>query len=175
VIVSVIVLFVAGDADDPDSSTSTSINWLEVGLGVLFLVMAVRAWRSRPKHGEETEMPKWLATVDAFSPAKSLGLGVGLSAVNPKNLALTAAACASIAQAGLSSGENVAAVAVFVVIASVTVVGPVVFYLLATDRATGPLASLKEFMSRHNAAITMVILLVLGAKLLGQGLGGVAT
>jgi threonine/homoserine/homoserine lactone efflux protein len=175
VIVSVIVLFVAGDADDPDSTTSTSINWLEVGLGVLFLAMAVRGWRSRPKHGEEIEMPKWLATVDAFTPAKSLGLGVGLSAVNPKNLALTAAACASIAQTGLSGGESAAAVAVFVVIASVTVVGPVVFYLLATDRAAGPLASLKEFMSRHNAAITMVILLVLGAKLLGQGLGGVAT
>ena len=63
----------------------------------------------------------------------------------------------------------------FVVIASATVAGPVVFYLLATDRAAGPLASLKEFMSRHNAVIMMVVLLVLGAKLLGQGLGGVAT
>jgi hypothetical protein len=61
------------------------------------------------------------------------------------------------------------------VIASATVVGPVVFYLLATDRAAGPLASLKDFMARHNAVIMIVVLLVLGAKLLGQGLGGVAT
>ena len=175
VIVSVIVLLVAGDADNPDSTTSTSINWLQVGLGVLFLAMAGREWRSRPKHGEETEMPKWLATVDAFTPAKSLGLGAGLSAINPKNLALTAAAAASVAQAGLSGSESVAAVAVFVVIASATVAGPVLFYLLATDRAAGPLASLKEFMSRHNAVIMIVVLLILGAKLLGQGLGGVAT
>jgi hypothetical protein len=77
-------------------------------------------------------------------------------------------------KAGLSGSESVAAVAVFVVIASATVAGPVVFYLLATDRAVGPLASLEEFMSRHNAVIMMVVLLILGAKLLGQGLGGVA-
>jgi threonine/homoserine/homoserine lactone efflux protein len=175
VIVSVIVLLVAGDADQPDSTTSTSISWLQVGLGVVFLAMAGREWRSRPRDGEETEMPRWLATVDAFTPAKSLGLGVGLSAINPKNLALTAAAAASIAQAGLSGGETVVPVAGFVVIASATVAGPVVFYLLAADRAAGPLASLQEFMSRHNTVIMIVVLLILGAKLLGQGLGGVAS
>ena len=175
VLVSVVVLLVTGDADQPDSTTSTSINWLDVGLGVVFLAMAGREWRSRPKHGEEIEMPKWLATVDAFTPVKSFGLGAGLSAINPKNLALTAAAVASIAQAGLSGSESVVAVAVFVVIASASVAGPVLFYLLATDRAAGPLASLKAFMSRNNAVIMIVILLILGAKLLGQGLGGVAT
>jgi threonine/homoserine/homoserine lactone efflux protein len=175
VIVSVIVLLIAGDADDPDSTTSTSINWLLVSLGVVFLAMAAREWRSRPKHDEQPELPTWLAAVDAFTPAKSFGLGVGLSAINPKNLALTAAATASIAQAGLSGGETVAAVAVFVVIASATVAGPVVLYLFATDRAAGPLASLQEFMSRHNTVIMIVVLLILGAKLLGQGLGGVAT
>jgi threonine/homoserine/homoserine lactone efflux protein len=175
VIVSVIVLLVTGDADQPNSTASTSINWLEVGLGVVFLAMAGREWRSRPKHGEENEMPKWLRTVDSLTPAKSLGLGVGLSAINPKNLALTVAAVASIAQAGLSGSESALAVAVFVVIASASVAGPVLFYLLATDRAVGPLASLKTFMSRHNAVIVIVVLLILGAKLLGQGLGGVAT
>src|SRR5262245_6324619 len=108
VIVSVIVVLVAGDADNPHSATSTSINWLQVGVGVLFLVMAGREWWSRPKHGEETELPKWLASIDAFSPAKSLALGAGLSAINPKNLALTAAAGASVAHAGLSGIESVA-------------------------------------------------------------------
>jgi len=46
----------------------------------------------------------------------------------------------------------------------------VVFYLLAGDRATRPLAVVKQFMAENNAVIMMVILLLLGAKLLGDGL-----
>jgi threonine/homoserine/homoserine lactone efflux protein len=175
VVVSVIVLVIAGGADDPDSGTATGVNWLQVGLGALLLVMAGRQWRKRPKRGEEPKMPEWMATVDSFTPVKSLALGVLLSGVNPKNLVLTAAAAASIAQAGLDSGEDAIAVAVFVAIGSVTVVGAVLFAIVAPDKAVGPLATMKEFMADHNAVIMMVILLILGAKLLGQGLGAVTT
>lgn len=54
-------------------------------------------------------------------------------------------------------------------IGSLTVVGSVLYYLIDADRAAGPLAGLKEFMLRHNAVIMMVLLLVLGAKILGDG------
>jgi threonine/homoserine/homoserine lactone efflux protein len=173
VIVSTIVLVVAGGADDADSASATGVNWVQVAIGALFLVMAARQWRSRPHAGEEPEMPKWMATVDSFTPVRSFGFGALLSGVNPKNLALTAAAAASIAQAGLSGGDS--AVAVFVIIGSLTVAGPVIFYLAATDKATGTLASAKEFLSDHNAVIMMVVLLVLGAKILGQGLGALGS
>ena len=175
IIVNVVVLVVLGDASDPDSAAATGTNWGQVAIGVLFLALAGRQWRGRPKPGEQPEMPKWMATIDTFTPAKSLALGVALSAVNPKNLALTLAAAASIAQAGLSGGQSAVAVAVFVVLASLTVAGPVVFYLVASERAAGPLGTVKEFLSDHNAVIMMVVLLVLGAKLLGEGLGGVST
>ena len=79
----------------------------------------------------------------------------------------------SIAKAGLSSGDSAIAVAVFVVIGSLTVAVPVLFYVVATAKAVGPLATIKEFMSDHNAVIMMVVLLVLGAKILGQGFAGV--
>jgi hypothetical protein len=175
VIVSVIVLVVAGGADDPDSTAATGVNWFQVAVGVLFLVLAAGQWRKRPREGQEPEMPKWMAMVDTFTAFKSLGLGALLSGLNPKNLALTAAGAASIAQAGLSGSQSATAVGVFVVIASVTVVGPVVFYLFATDAAAKPLASIKEFMSDHNAVIMMIVLLILGAKLLGQGLGALGS
>jgi hypothetical protein len=61
---------------------------------------------------------------------------------------------------------------VFVIIGSITVAGPVLFYLLAGDRAAGPLADIKQFMSDHNAVIMMILLLVLGMKLLGTGIAG---
>jgi threonine/homoserine/homoserine lactone efflux protein len=173
VIVSVAVLTLASGADDADSATATGVNWGTLLLGLLFLVMAAMQWRKRPKPGEDAEMPKWMAAIDSFGAGKSLGFGVVLSGINPKNLALTAAAAASIAKAGLSGTDSAIAVAVFVVIASITVAGPVLFYFIASDKADGPLASIKEFMSAHNAVIMMVVLLVLGAKLIGSGLAGV--
>ena len=174
VVVSVIVLFVASDAGDPNGGTSDGVNWVKVAIGVLFLALALKQWRGRPRHGEAAEMPKWMDTIDRFTAIKSTGLGVVLSALNPKNLALTLAAAASIAQANLDTGDTTIAVAVFVVIASVSVLGPVLFYVLAPQTAAKPLDAIKVFMSEHNAVIMFVLFLVLGAKILGDGLGGIS-
>ena len=123
VVVSVVVVVVADGAHDPDSTSADTVNWGTLGLGVLFLVMAMREWRKRPRHGEAATMPKWMQTIDTIPPGKALVLGAALSGLNPKNLALTLAASASIAQAGLSDVDTAIAIAVFVVIASVSVVG----------------------------------------------------
>src|SRR5262245_39332863 len=141
-VVSVIVVLVAGDSDNPDSGASTAVNWVKVIIGVLFLVLAVAQWRKRPRPGVEPQVPKWMAMIDRFNAGKSLGLGALLSAGNPKNLALTLAAAATIAQAGLDGGETTVAIMVFVVIGSITVVGPVLFYLFAPTKAATSLESI---------------------------------
>ena len=173
IIVSVIVLLLASDSDDTDSGSSTAVDVIKLLFGVLFLLMAFKQWQARPKAGVEPEMPKWMAAIDRFTAGKSLGLGLVLSGVNPKNLALTLAAAASIAQAGLSGGESAIAVAIFVIIGSLTVAGPVIYYLLASNSA-GVLGSIKQFMTEHNAVIMFVLLLVLGAKLIGNGIAGLS-
>jgi threonine/homoserine/homoserine lactone efflux protein len=175
VVVSVIVLLVASGASNRDGATSTALNAIKLALGAVFLFLAAAQWQKRPKKGEEPSMPKWMETIDGFTPAKSLAFGAALSAANPKNLALTIAAAGSIAQAGLGVGQDTVAVAVFVVLGSLTVAGPVVFYMLAATKAEGPLGTIKEFMSDHNAVIMFVVLLVLGAKLLGDGIAGLSS
>lgn len=174
VIVSVIVVLVASGADDSDSGTSDAVDILKLLIGALFLVMAYRQWHNRPRAGIEPEMPKWMQAVDQITAGRSLVLGAALSGVNPKNLALTLAAAASIAQAGLDGGGTAVSIAVFVVIGSLTVAGPVVFYMLASEKAVGPLGSIKQFMAEHNAVIMMIVLLILGAKVLGQGIAGLS-
>jgi threonine/homoserine/homoserine lactone efflux protein len=174
VVVSVIVVLVASGADDSDSGTSDAVDVVKILIGALFVLMAFGQWRQRPQPGEEPKMPKWMAAIDRFTPGKSFGLGAVLSGANPKNLALTLAAAATIAQAGLDGGGTTVAIAVFVIIASITVAGPVLFYMFASDKAAGPLASIKEFMTDHNAVIMMIVLLVLGAKVLGQGIAGLS-
>ena len=51
------------------------------------------------------------------------------------------------------------------------VAGSVVFFLVAPAAAARPLDSLKEFMTANNSVIMMVILLIFGVKLLGEGMG----
>jgi threonine/homoserine/homoserine lactone efflux protein len=170
-VVSVVVVVLAGNASDPDSDTATGVNWLQVAIGVLFLAMAAKQWRKRPREGEPPEMPAWVASLDSLTPGRGLVLGAALSGANPKNLALTAAAAAAIAQAGLDGADTALAIAVFVVLGSVTVAGAVLFYLVDAERAAGPLDSIRQFMAEHNNVIMMVILIVLGAKILGDGLG----
>jgi hypothetical protein len=94
----------ASGSDDADSASST-VHWIKVLIGVLFLVTALPQWRKRPRAGFGPEMPKWMAAIDRFTAVRSLGLGALLSGVNPKNLALTFSASATIAQAGLSGGR----------------------------------------------------------------------
>jgi len=169
--VAAVVLVLTSSADT-SSTASDGVNWVKVAIGILFFVLAGKQWKGRPAKGEVAEMPGWMQAIDEVEPGKAFVLGAALSGLNPKNLALTLAATATISQAGLSTADSVVAVLIFVLIASVTVVGSVLFYLVAEDKARAPLAEIKEFMTEHNAVIMMVILVILGAKLLGQGFGG---
>jgi threonine/homoserine/homoserine lactone efflux protein len=168
--VSVIVVLVLGGGSD---AQDTGVNWLKVALGAMFLVMAAKQWQKRPKAGEDPPMPGWMAGISAAPPLRAAVLGAALSGANPKNVALTLAASASIAEAGLDPADTAIAIGVFVVLGSLTVAGAVLFYLVDADRAARPLAAVQQFMSANNAVIMMVVLLLLGAKLLGDGLAGV--
>jgi threonine/homoserine/homoserine lactone efflux protein len=170
--VSVAVVLLVGAGSDPGGDDG-GLDGLKVAVGILFLAMAARQWAKRPGPGEEPAMPKWMATVDSATPARATLLGAALSGANPKNLALTLTAAASIAEAGLGTGDTAIAVAAFVAIGSVTVVGAVLFQLVGRDRAARPLAAVRRFMSDNNAVIMMVVLLLLGAKLLGDGIAGI--
>ena len=168
-VVSIVVVLVLGNGAD-SSSDEAGLNWLKIAIGILFLAMAAKQWTKRPRPGEEPETPSWMATVDTATPTRAALLGAALSGANPKNLALTLAASASIAEAGLDDADTAVAVLVFIAIGSVTVAGSVLFYLIDAQRAARPLAAIKQFMADNNAVIMMVVLLLLGAKLLGDGL-----
>ena len=75
-------------------------------------------------------MPKWMSALDKFNALKSAGIAFLFSGINPKNLILTAAATITIASSGLSAGEEGAALAVYILIASITVAAPVLTYLV---------------------------------------------
>lgn len=172
-LLSTVVVLVLGSGVDAD--TEAGIEWFKVAVGIAFLLMAAKQWRKRPRAGQDAEMPGWMDSIASITPSRAAMLGAGLSAANPKNLALTLAASASISEAGLEPADTALAIVVYVALGSITVAGSVLLYLSSPKRAARPLAAVGQFMATNNATIMMVILLLLGAKLLGDGLGGVAS
>ena len=103
-----------------------------------------------------------------------LGVALLLSAVNPKNLGLTIAAAASISASGLGSGDEIVVLLVFVLIASIGVAAPVLLNLVLGSKAEHTLTEMKEWLVANNATVMAVLFIVLGAKLLGDGISIVA-
>jgi hypothetical protein len=175
-VVGAIMLAIAsGNAATSSGGPATWASVLKLILGVLFLLLAAKQWRGRPAAGEEAAMPKWMQAIDQFTTGRSLGFGAVLSGVNPKNLALTIAAATAIAQTDISSGQEVGALAVFIVVGSLTILAPLAIYLTMGAKAKDILDGLKTWMAAHNAAIMTVLLVVLGAKLIGDAIAGLSS
>ncbi|RJP35450.1 MAG: GAP family protein [Actinobacteria bacterium] len=173
--VGVIALLLGNTADIGTSSgPARGAAAIRLALGLLLLFGAFRQWRKRPGEGEEPQMPKWMAGIDAFNAVKSCGLAALLSGVNPKNLALVLAAAMTISQAGLNGAQPWIVLLVFVVIASLSVAIPVLTYVLAGEKAESTLTSWKTWLTANNAVVMAVLFLVFGFLLIGKGIGGLS-
>ena len=170
----VVLSLAGGRAEDDGDGPATWVSLVNLVFGMLFVVVAARTWLGRPRGGDEAEMPKWMQAIDTFKAGKSFAAGIVLSGLNPKNLALTIAAAATIAGAGISTGEEIGTLAVFILLGSVSILAPLGIYFAMGSRAVTVLGALKTWMAAHNAAIMTVLLLVLGAKLIGDAIAGLS-
>jgi threonine/homoserine/homoserine lactone efflux protein len=172
-IVGAIVLSVSSGAGaSEDGAPATWLSMLKLALGVLLLAVAVKQWRGRPRDPTGVKTPKWMDALDTFTPGKAVGTGGLLSGLNPKNTLLAVAGAAAIAGTGIDTGEQAVAYAIFVLIATIGVGTPVVLALAMGDRSARLLDEIKDWMAANNAVIMAVLLLVLGVKLIGDGIGG---
>jgi threonine/homoserine/homoserine lactone efflux protein len=165
------ILLVAGQADASDGGEpATWVGVLKLMLGLGLLALAVKQWRGRPADSEAAELPNWMQKIDGFAPGRALALAVALAAINPKNLLLIVGAATTISHAGLEAGEQAVALSVFILVASLGIGAPVAIYFALGEKSASLLGGLKDWMAHNNAAIMTVLLLVLGAKLLGDGI-----
>jgi threonine/homoserine/homoserine lactone efflux protein len=171
----VLLALANGNSQADDGGPETWVSIVKLALGVLFVLVAARTWHTRPRAGREAAMPKWMQAIDTFTAGKSLGFGAILSGVNPKNLALTIAAATAIAQTGSSGGEAAVALAVFILVGSLSIIAPVGISFAMGAKGAVVLEEIKQWMAAHNAAIMTVLLLVLGVKLIGDAIGGLGS
>jgi heme/copper-type cytochrome/quinol oxidase subunit 4 len=172
VVGSVVLMLANAGKVSAGGTPSTFANLIKLLFGLLFLFLAYRNWQKRPKAGEEAKMPAWMDSLDSFTSGKSFGMAALLAGVNPKNLGLTLAAALTISQGGLSGSQSWIALIVFVVLASISVAAPVLYYLIAGSSAEKTLTGWKVWLTANNGTVMFVLFLILGAKLVGNGLGG---
>jgi Protein of unknown function (DUF2910). len=166
--IAIVVLAIGLEPSSDGESTIAGL--VKIAIGALFLVLAAKQWTSRPQPGDEPELPAWMAAIDDLGALKALALGLVLTVPNPKNLGLTVAASLSVSQSDLARGEQVITVAVFVLIASVTILVPVIGNLVAGARAEPVLTRMKEWLMANNNTVMTVLFLVLGVKVIGDGI-----
>lgn len=174
--IGAVVLALAGIVDaNNGEGPATWVNVLLLVLGLALLALAVKQWRDRPRRDEEATMPRWMRTMDDFTIVKAAGAGFALTALNPKNVMLTAAAAAEIAEVGLPTAREVAVLVLFVVLASAGVITPLVVSMALGERSRELLDGVRGWMARYNAVIMTVLLLLIGVKLIGDAISGLST
>jgi hypothetical protein len=72
---------------------------------------------------------------------------------------------------GLDAGDAVVALAVFVVVASLSILFAVVYEFAGGERARKTLDEMKAWLTEHNAAVMAVLYLVFGTVLIAKGIG----
>lgn len=155
------------DDGDIDAAPLTAVLKIVVGSGMV--LFAIAQWLWSRWQGNAGQVPKWLQLLDSFGPFRAFGLAAVMAAFNFKNLLL-------FAHAGLlmstSDGliEMIVLAVSFTVIAALTIALPVVIYAIDSKRVAGPLATLRDWLVRHNATIMAIVLLVLGIAAAVEGI-----
>jgi hypothetical protein len=155
----------------PGNTPSLLITWLTLLTGVALLIISYLAWRKRPPPGTKAELPAWLQRVNQLTPGFALAVGLMLGLFNVKNLLFVTVAATKIGQAQLPIHQVVIAVLIFIGIAALGIATPVWVACTRGEQAEAILADWEQWLATNNATILCVLCLLIGAMLLGEGLG----
>jgi len=167
VAISATFFFVLAHASGIADDQPTWLAVAELAIGTAFAVFAVRLLAAPRRAG--ADVPAWLSSLDAYGPAKAVGLGVALSGANPKNLALALGGALALAQAGLSGAEALPALAAYTTVAAAGVLLPLAAYETLPGRSRSALEWARRFVIRYDRTLLIVLALVIGAKFLVDG------
>jgi threonine/homoserine/homoserine lactone efflux protein len=161
-------------AEARSDTSPVATDWILLSLGLLLLLLGIRGWLRRARSPAVTTRPRWMDALDSLSRVRAAGLGVVLSALNPKNLTICAVAGAMIGGTSGKTVEQVAAIVVFTIIGTSTVALPVLSYLVARDRLRPSLDGLREWLEQNSRAVVSALFVAIGLVLLAQALISVA-
>jgi hypothetical protein len=162
VVVGVALLGIGGASSDDDGG-GHGVAVAQLGLAAILAVVIAIEWRGRHRS------PRWMALLTDLGPGRALALGVALVALNAKDGALAVAAGAKLGDGAPAVPAAILDVALFVLIASATVIAPLAVDLALGDRAGPILRGWHAWLERHGATAVITTLGVIVAVLVVQG------
>jgi hypothetical protein len=141
-------------------------SWTRVVLGLALIGFGIYRWLTRHGH---TESPRWMRVFETLTPPRAVLTGLVLVVVRLEVLIMCALAGLAIGSSGLGVTANSILGVIFVALAASTVAIPVLAYVAAGHRMDAPMARLKEWMDKNNAAMLAVVLVLIGGLVLYHG------
>lgn len=163
---------VAKVVEQPDPSDPNAVaGVLRLLLGLSLLVLAVRKFIGGPKQDAEGApvLPDWISMMTSSTPGRSFTTGLLLAGANPKNLAFTAAAALSIGTGGLDASGIVWTIVLYVIVAAITIILPLLCHLAFSARLMGPLEAMERWLLANHTTVMAMLLVVFGVVLIGNG------
>jgi hypothetical protein len=174
-IIGVVAAFALGNAAAPaNSSSETPPTWvaiLDIVLGVLLLVYVVRTLR-RPRDPKRTADAIEKTTKLASSPAVAV-VAAGATLANPGGF--IPLALKDISQLNPSASEYIVLWLGFALVALLPLLLALLSLLVARDRTLAALQVIRRWLERHVRTIAAVIVVLLAAALLRNGIVGLTT
>jgi hypothetical protein len=168
-LVGILVLSSPGLMDD-SGEPSRLMGWIRLGMGVVFLVFSFLLFRKIPKRKDQQTIPKWIEKVDTFGFYHASAIGLFMSTLNLKNSSMVVVGAAFIGRQGLQTSQELVALLLFCVIASIGVMIPHVIFLLFRENAEIIFGKIKIWILKNRVLILLVILLVFGGISLYKGI-----
>jgi hypothetical protein len=151
----------------PSAASSSA----RVMVGVVLIVLAVRLWWSRPKPGEQSQPSALSRRIDTLTPVRAFVLGLLITALDPAGVSLALIAGLDIAGSRLPAVQEATVAGAFVLVATVTTTAPLLVYLIAGGAARHTLIAARSWLTANQRTVMMVLFLILGAMLIGRGIG----
>ena len=152
------------------TSFGPAVSVARIVVGVALMALAVVRWRGRPEPAEEQELPAWMTSIGSSTPMRSARFAILISVIIPNDLLLGVGAGLTIGSAALPMGTTTVIAVIFAIVASVSVMGPVIAFVSSPNKTRTGLMSVRELFLKHNAAIMAAVLLLFGANQIGAGI-----
>ena len=139
--------------------------------GLLLLILAVR--NVFGEDDPDAPPPKILTLLDQLGPVKLFAVAVGLSLIQPRFMLLVLAGAALIAEAKLSTTENIISLFVLALLMIWPMLLPFVVFLVMGKHRDSAMKSMRTWLIHNQRKVNGVVMGVFGMLLLILGLTGI--
>jgi hypothetical protein len=153
----------------PTTASQPTIGVAEMVVGVALSGYGLWMLLRRRPTTPSSELPRWLRAVGTVRPSAAAGLALVLN-VRPKALLLAAATGLFIGPAHLNPPDATICLALYTVIGASTVGVPVILALTHPGTIERPLRAAKAWIARNSRSVTLVVVIVVGVVVFGNGL-----